>query len=146
MWLKIGRVLKNSRVKTVIAIDTSIVVRILTGDDPRQTVQARRLLSESPVFIATTVLLETEWVLRKVYSVPASDIPDMFEAFIALPGVHLEHHDRVARALDAARSGQDLADAFHHAAAADNRCEGFATFDRGMARLSASMPPPIRLL
>ena len=114
--------MNNSRVKTVIAIDTNIIVRIVTDDDPRQTIRARRLLGEAQVFVATTVLLEAEWVLRKMYGVPPSDVPDVLEAFIALPGVHLEHPGRVVRALQAARAGQDLADAFHHAAAADHQC------------------------
>ena len=46
------------------AIDTNVIVRYLTGDHPRQSAKARSLIETRPVHVATTVLLETEWVLR----------------------------------------------------------------------------------
>lgn len=51
----------------MIAIDTNIVVRFLTQDDPAQFKQAARLFRETELFIAESVLLETEWVLRFAY-------------------------------------------------------------------------------
>ena len=57
----------------MIAIDANVVVRLLVDDDHGQFRRARRLLAASPVFVANTVLLECEWVLRSVYDYRASD-------------------------------------------------------------------------
>ena len=48
----------------VTAIDTNIIVRLLTGDDASQCQQARHIFESHEVFIPDTVILETEWVLR----------------------------------------------------------------------------------
>ena len=40
------------------AIETNVIVRYLTGDDPAQTARARAVVDADDVFIATTVLLE----------------------------------------------------------------------------------------
>ena len=37
------------------AIDTNVVVRYLTGDDPRQAARARAAVNEGSVFVSTTV-------------------------------------------------------------------------------------------
>jgi predicted nucleic acid-binding protein len=51
----------------MLAIDTNLIVRYLTGDHPEQSPKARALIDSEDVFVCTTVLLETEWVLRSVY-------------------------------------------------------------------------------
>ena len=50
----------------MIAVDTNVVVRLLAQDDPKQAA-ARTLFAAGPIWIAKTVLLETEWELRTVY-------------------------------------------------------------------------------
>ena len=49
------------------ALDTNVVVRYLTGDDPAQAARARAAVDAGPVFVPVTVLLESEWVLRSRY-------------------------------------------------------------------------------
>jgi predicted nucleic acid-binding protein len=51
----------------MIAVDTNIVVRYLTGDHPRQSTKARTLVDGNDVFLSRTVILECEWVLRSAY-------------------------------------------------------------------------------
>ena len=51
----------------MIAADTNVLVRLVTDDEPRQTAQARQLFETETIFLAKTVLLETEWVLRRLY-------------------------------------------------------------------------------
>ena len=51
----------------MIAVDTNILVRLLTEDDPKQTTAARSVFAAGPIWIAKTVLLETGWVLRSHY-------------------------------------------------------------------------------
>ena len=47
------------------AADTNVLVHLLTGDDPAQAAQARRLF-------------ETEWVLRFTYGLPRTTIASAF--------------------------------------------------------------------
>ena len=42
--------------------DINVIVRTLTGDDPKQAEQARAVTGQTPVFVPRTVLLEVEWV------------------------------------------------------------------------------------
>ena len=51
----------------MLAIDTNLILRYLTGDRPEQSPKARTLIDNEEVFVCTTVLLETEWVLRSAY-------------------------------------------------------------------------------
>ena len=51
----------------IVAVDTNILVRFLVADEPEQARRARELFSLNTILIPTTVLLETEWVLRSAY-------------------------------------------------------------------------------
>lgn len=116
----------------MLAIDTNIVVRFLRGDDPEQAARARTLLETQAVLLISTVLLESEWVLRNGYRLDRSHVIEVLRAFAYLPNVQLQEPDRVARAFVWAQGGMDFADALHLAAAKD--CEAFVTFDRRLTR------------
>ena len=60
--------LSRRKQSAVRAIDTNIVVRFLTADDEKQAKAARKVIKEGDVFVATTVVLEIEWVLRAGYN------------------------------------------------------------------------------
>ena len=129
----------------MLAIDTNVVVRLLTSDDLAQAEKARRLLQTENVFIASTVLLETEWALRGAYGLAKPNVLAALSRLAGLPWVTLEHPARVARALTLASGGLDFADAFHLTAA--EACEAFITFDRKLASLaSAAASVPVRVL
>lgn len=129
----------------MIALDTNVLVRYVTNDDPRQAAQAVRLLSRSDdVFLPKTVLLELEWVLRAVYDVPRAGVLRVFEHILGLPNVVVEATEDVARALHAFGRGLDFADALH--LTASRRADAFHTFDRALARKAGSdHAPPIVL-
>jgi predicted nucleic acid-binding protein len=107
----------------MLAIDTNLIVRYLTGDHPRQSAKARALIDGNDVFVCTTVLLETEWVLRSVYGHPPAPLARALVAFAGLPRVTLEDEALVAKALDWMERGMDFADALHLARA--EGCEAF---------------------
>jgi predicted nucleic-acid-binding protein len=113
-------------------VDTNIIVRYLTGDDPAQAAKARAVIGQKPVFVPRTVLLEVEWVLRGAYDLPPEQIIPALRALAGLPGVAVEDAVLVAKAMDWAETGMDFADALHLAAAAG--CEGFLTFDKRFVR------------
>ncbi len=110
------------------AIDTNVVVRYLTRDDPVQAARAKAVIDAGGAFIATTVLLETEWVLRSAYGFVPEDVARALGDLAGLPGVSVEDPVLLAEALQRAEAGMDFADSLHLGAA--SRCEAMLTFDR----------------
>ena len=116
----------------MVAVDTNVVVRLLTEDDPGQAKRARSLFERETILIPTTVLLEAEWVLRRLYGLDVTRIIDALTALIALPNVRCEHLGTVTAALDWARAGLDFADALH--LAGGRAAERFVTFDAKLVK------------
>ncbi len=112
----------------MLAIDTNIIIRYLTRDHPEQSTKARALVEDNDVFVATTVMLECEWVLRSVYSYQPQQVCAALRAFAGLRRVTLENPALVARALDRTEQGMDFADALHLGSIGS--CEAMMTFDR----------------
>jgi predicted nucleic-acid-binding protein len=81
------------------AVDTNVLVRFLTGDDAEQAAAARSVFASSPVWIAKTVLLETGWVLRRLYGFEESAIRDAFIRLLGLKNVQAVDESAVAAAL-----------------------------------------------
>lgn len=42
-------------------VDTNIIVRLLTGDDPAQSAKAKAVFKQESLYVPDTVMLETEW-------------------------------------------------------------------------------------
>ena len=120
------------------AVDANVVVRYLTGDDPGQAARAKAAIDAGDVFVSTTVLLESAWVLRSVYGLAGEEAAAALRAFSGLPGVSVESPDLIAEALGRAEKGMDVADALHLGAAA--RCEALLTFDRRFIELAGDAP------
>ena len=118
----------------MIALDTNIVVRLIVADDRSQLARARALVETSPVLLLTTVVLETEWVLRKTYGLSRQHVREAMALFCGLPGVQLESPDVVEAALDLHAKGFDFADAIHIASLPSQT--SLATFDKALVKLS----------
>ena len=114
------------------AVDTNVVVRLLTADDPKQAAAARSLFAAGPIWIAKTVLLETGWVLRSLYGFEDSAIRDALTRLMGLKNVHTEDESSVANALMLTAHGIELADAMH----LNSRPPGaaFVSFDQSFVR------------
>lgn len=69
----------------MIAIDTNIVVRYLTGDHPAQSAKARALIDPEKAFVSVTVMLEIGWLLRSAYGYAPGDVVAALRAFARLP-------------------------------------------------------------
>jgi len=121
----------------VLAVDTNIIVRYLTADHPEQFAKASALIHGEDVYVCTTVLLETEWVLRRGYRFSRGQIIVALTAFAGLPRVTLEDPALAAKALDWMRRGMDFADALHLAKAAG--CEAFVSFDQRFAAVANAL-------
>ena len=114
------------------AVDTNIVVRFLTRDEPAQAARAKALIEAGPVFVPRTVVLETAWVLPSVYRFERAAIGAAITKLLGLPGVEAEDGPAVARALGWYAQGFDFADALH--LASSGRARAFATFDQALRR------------
>jgi predicted nucleic-acid-binding protein len=127
----------------MLAIDTNLLVRFLTRDEPDQHKRAEALIETKQVFIATTVLLETAWVLKTTFRYRSQDIAAALDRVAGLATVTLENAERAARAFAWTSAGMDFAEALHLAAA--EGCEGFVTFDRKLISAAAAISPtPVR--
>lgn len=70
------------------AVDTNVLVRLLTGDDASQTKRAVALFTKETIFIPKTVLLETEWVLRRLYRLDHKVVVSAFRKLSGLGPVN----------------------------------------------------------
>lgn len=124
----------------MLAIDTNIVVRYVVGDGGDEFARAVKVVENSEVSIAVTVVLETEWVLRDVYEFPRAEVLSAFARLFGLPTVSVAEPLAVRRALNYAEWGLDFADALHLAQATE--CEAFVTFDKRFARKAGRLAEP----
>ena len=116
----------------MIAVDTNVVVRLLTGDDARQAARATALFRAEEVWLSKSVILETEWVLRSLYRFRGDRLCAAMRALTSLPKVRVEDPAAVSRALVWTSSGLDFPDALHLA----SKSEGarFASFDEKLVK------------
>lgn len=127
----------------MIAVDTNVLVRLLTGDDPDQTKRAADLFRRENILIPKTVLLETEWVLRYSYQLSPPAILAAFQKLLGLSQVTLEDGPAIAEALTRYEAGMDFADALH--LASGRGADAFATFDARLKK-RAGTQAKVRLL
>ncbi|MBR0951417.1 type II toxin-antitoxin system VapC family toxin [Bradyrhizobium canariense] len=121
----------------MLAIDTNLVVRYLTGDHPQQSKKAKAVIDGEEVFVSTTVMLETEWVLRSAYGFDAKRVCKALRSFGGLANVVFEDPGLVAFALDRMDDGMDFADSLHLGRAVS--CDAFLTFDQRLVRSAKAM-------
>lgn len=121
----------------MIGLDTNVVVRILTRDDAEQAERAAQVFASGALWLAKTVLVESEWVLRSAYSLPRETILDAFRSLIGYPPLEIEDRRVVLRALLWYEKGLGFADALHLASLRPGA--RFATLDEGLARRAGDL-------
>ena len=123
----------------MISVDTNVIIRLLTGDDQVQFKKAKAIFSEENVFIATTVILESEWVLRYAYHFEQAEIVNAFQSLFGLSNIRLQDPLAIANALEWYQDGMDFADAIHLAQSKES--ESFITFDKKLIKLASKKTP-----
>lgn len=121
----------------MIAVDTNVIVRLLTKDNDTQYKAAHKLFSAEDIFIADTVILEVEWVLRYAYEFEPEQICDAFRKLFGLKNVRLANAQLVAQAIGWHGSGLDFADALHLAVSQQNTA--MKTFDDKFIKRAKSL-------
>jgi predicted nucleic-acid-binding protein len=114
------------------AVDTNVLVRLLTGDDHKQAAAARSVFAAGPIWIAKTVLLETSWVLGSLYGFEENAIHETFTKLLGLRNVHVEDEASVAAALRLSVHGVELADVLHLSSRPSGAA--FVSFDQSLVR------------
>ena len=122
----------------MIGLDTNVMVRYLTHDDPAQFAAAvrfvRSLSSESPGFLSLVVIVETVWVLEEVYGFKKNQIEEVLETFLGSKELLVERAELVSQALRKFRTSRaDFADCLIGTCAQAAGCINTATFDRKAA-------------
>ncbi|HVM94494.1 MAG TPA: type II toxin-antitoxin system VapC family toxin [Terriglobales bacterium] len=125
----------------MIGLDTNILVRYLTGDDPIQSAKARevfeqRLSARNPGFVSVVAMVETVWVLDRAYGFAAQEIAAAIERMLQIEVLVIENEQEVFGAMVALKEGLgSFADALIGELGARAGCSGTLTFDRRAARL-----------
>jgi len=125
----------------MIGLDTNILVRFLTQDDPIQSPRAteiieRRLTEENPGFVSIVAMVETVWVLDRAYRLAANEIAAAVERMLQTDVLVVENEQEVFSAMIALKEGQGFADAVIAALGMRAGCSCTLTFDQKALRLS----------
>lgn len=121
----------------MIAIDTNVLVRLLTGGNATQYKTSRKLFSSQQIFIPDTVILETAWVLRAAYDLEPAEVCNAFRRVFGLGNVALSNGRLVAQAITWHEAGVDFADAFHLALSQEH--ESLKTFDHDFIKRAKTL-------
>ncbi|HEX4496875.1 MAG TPA: type II toxin-antitoxin system VapC family toxin [Thermoanaerobaculia bacterium] len=119
-------------------IDTNILVRFVTRDDPRQAQIIRDLFEQAEAenerfHVSSTVLCELVWVLRSQYRYDRGEICSTLASLLEIGLLQVQDRDLARRALEQFRTGPaDFSD--YLIGWQDRRagCQETLTFDRGL--------------
>ena len=121
----------------MIALDTNVLVRFLTGDDPDQQADASTLLNgltpAEPGFVAREVVLELVWVLEHGYGLSRQRTAGIVTELLDTRGLLFEDAADVAHAAAGyGQGGPGIADRMILAAAWRAGAVPLHTFDRSL--------------
>lgn len=122
------------------AVDTNVLLRYLTADDPRQSLIAKRFIDQpggpsDELLVTVPVVCELTWLLRsKRYGLDREQIADTWERLLDSSRFRFQARDQVAQAIGQYRSGTaDLSDYLILLFAQDEGAAEVVTFDEAFA-------------
>jgi predicted nucleic acid-binding protein len=87
-------------------VDTSILVRHLTGDPPEQAARATAFLATADeLLLADLVVAETVYVLESFYEVPRARVAELVRAIIVFPAIVVLDPVSLLRSLEVYENG-----------------------------------------
>lgn len=81
------------------AVDTNVLVRLITGDDEKQAVVAEAFVTRG-AWVSHIVLAETVWLLRRAYNLDDAGIAAAVEMLLNQETLSLQDAEVVTAALD----------------------------------------------
>ena len=123
------------------AVDTNILVRLLTRDDAKQVAAAEAFIVNG-AWVPQLALAEATWVLDSVYERDRAAIAKAVEMLLRHDRLTLQESETVTAALDdfTKRSGVSFSDCLMLAVARKNGHRPLGTFDRHLAKLDGVQP------
>jgi predicted nucleic-acid-binding protein len=121
------------------AVDTNVLVRLITRDDLRQAASAD-LFVEKGAWVSTLALAEATWVLATVYERSAADLVIAVEMLLNHNDLTLQDSDVVAAALDLyrARPALGFSDCLMLQLARKAGHLPLGTFDRALGKIEGA--------
>lgn len=125
----------------MIALDTNILVRLVTCDDEPQAMRAKGIFDlhgseDGALFVSDIVLVELCWTLDRSYRLTGQEIEEVLFALLDNNTVKLESPAAVRDALTIfKKNGVGFSDCLIVAKAHHEGCSKTLTFDRRMASL-----------
>ena len=120
-------------------LDTNVVIRFLTNDDPAQRRAALKfgagLGQEHLAFLPLVAILELDWALRTKLGFARADVVRAVQKLLNTRGLTVENHSLVVKVLDLVeKRNADFADAMIACRAIEEGCDSIKTFDIKAAR------------
>ena len=117
------------------AVDTNVLVRLVTRDDPRQVAAAERFV-ERGAWVPHLVLAEATWVLTSVYDRAPAEVATAVEMLLNHQHLSLQDPDAVLEAVGLFRTRPALgfSDCLVLAVARKAGHVPLGTFDRNLAK------------
>jgi predicted nucleic-acid-binding protein len=121
------------------AIDTNVLVRLITRDDSRQAASADAFI-EKGAWISVLALAEANWVLSTVYGLSRKDLGMAIEMLLNHKDVVLQDSEVVARSLELfrARPALGFSDCLILQLARKAGHHPLGTFDRNLSKIEGT--------
>lgn len=125
----------------MIALDTSVLVRLVTRDDEKQAQHAKAVFDthageDGGLFVSDVVLVELCWTLAKSYGLARANIARTVRALLDNASIALESRAAVRDALAGFEAGSaDFPDCLIVAKAREAGCSRTLSFDQRMGSL-----------
>ena len=121
------------------AVDTNVLVRLITRDDSRQVAAAESFIAKG-AWVSVLALAETTWVLATVYELSSKDVAKAIEMLLNHHVLVLQDPDAVAAALDQFRAKPTLrfSDCLMLQLARKAGHLPLGTFDRNLAKVEGT--------
>jgi predicted nucleic-acid-binding protein len=121
------------------AVDTNVLVRLLTRDDPEQVAAAEKFVAAGG-WVSHVVLMEATWVLATVYELDAGKLATSIDMLLSHKDLTLQEADVVASALQQfqARPALGFSDCLVLEVAKKAGHLPLGTFDRNLAKLEGA--------
>jgi predicted nucleic-acid-binding protein len=120
----------------MISIDSNVLIRILVDDDPAQAQKARALVSriakeQGKIFLHQIILIETLWVLKRVYGFSKKELISVIEDLLVYDLFTISNSETVEHALEYYKEGKaDFSDYLVSVSCRQHKHTPFYTFDK----------------
>lgn len=122
------------------AVDTNVLVRLITRDDEEQLKSAEQFIAKGGAWVSHLVLAETSWVLGSVYDRSREEIASAVEMLLDHESLTVQDQDVVQTAVEKFRRNKrvSFSDVLVLEIARKSGHIPLGTFDRDLAKLEGA--------